>query len=118
MLGVGLFRFAHPDPQSAVAFLNPVGWHLCGSRNLAFAEGIENALPAPVEAKTVIGAFDGVTLHLALVQRREAMRACIAQGDNLALFRAKQYNVLAEDFPMDWPAIQFAGPTGTVPSVL
>ena len=114
---VGRRRLAHPDPRRAMAFDHRIGRHIRAGGNFLAAMRIVDAGARAVEAQPVIGAFDDVADSLALVQRREAVGAHVADGDDIAGLPAKQQHRFVEKPARNRRLADLRAPAGTIPGI-
>ncbi len=115
--GIGLVFVAEPQPDHAVAFHEGVLRHLHLRRDHATGMRIQNAGAGAVEAQPVVAALDRVADQLAQVQRREPVRAGIADGRDLAVLLAVQHDRSFQDRAFEQAARDLARPGGDVPGV-
>ena len=78
VFGIRLFRIAHPDPDQAQAFGRRIALHAGVGRDDLLPRHVD-AGAGPVEHQPVIAALDPVVDQAPLGQRKQPMRAAVAQ---------------------------------------
>ncbi len=115
--GVGLGRFAHPDPDEAVTLFHWIRMY-AGGFGHPLPTGRAGAGAGLIEGQAMVTALDFVALQTAHRQRQLAMRAGVLQRHRFAGAIAVHHDAFVKNGDGRQGMADVVVPTGDVPGVL